>query len=195
MKNVTEMVDNNMTKEGLVKGNYFEESEDIDIVKIEPQVNTMSLEVLRYSTNEDSTLGMLFDTSNKRKFLCYTLEDEKREVKLRYETRIPAGEYEISFRTEGGFHARYLSRYGKEFHKGMLQILDVPDFEYILIHCGNTEKDTAGCLLVGDTSIQNITKLAFIGSSVEAYKRIYLPIAHHLDTGGIVKITYIDYDG
>ena len=35
MKNVTEMVDNNMTKEGLVKGNYFEESEDIDIVKID----------------------------------------------------------------------------------------------------------------------------------------------------------------
>tara|TARA_R110000744_G_scaffold9052_4_gene29452 strand:+ start:209 stop:742 length:534 start_codon:yes stop_codon:yes gene_type:complete len=174
------------------QGKLFEVSKNIDIV---PSVNTMSLEVLRFSTSDDSTGGALFDTSNKRKFLAYTLEDEKRVEKITGETRIPAGTYSIDLRTVGGFHQKYRARFGIEFHKGMLHILDVPNFDYILIHCGNTDDDTAGCLLIGDTTVQNITREGFIGSSTEAYKRVYPPILYHLETGGEVKITYIDYDG
>ena len=47
----------------------------------------------------------------------------------------------------------------------MLHVLDVPGFEYILIHCGNTDEHTAGCLLVGDSQENNqITKDGFIGN-------------------------------
>ena len=54
----------------------------------------MKLEVLRISSQEDSTSGILFDvTDNKRKFLCYTVEDEFRAEKIKHETRIPAGTY------------------------------------------------------------------------------------------------------
>lgn len=42
----------------------------------------MKLEVLRFSSDSDSTLGALFDVTDKRKFLCFTLEDELREVKV-----------------------------------------------------------------------------------------------------------------
>ena len=39
----------------------------------------MELEVIRFSSQKDSTNGLLFDvTDGCRKFLCYTLEDEHR---------------------------------------------------------------------------------------------------------------------
>ena len=80
----------------------------------------MILEVLRISSQADSTSGILFDiTDNKRKFLCYTIEDEYRAEKVKHETRIPAGIYKLTLRSEGGFHSRYTSKYVAEWHKGM----------------------------------------------------------------------------
>jgi len=154
----------------------------------------MELEVLRFSSNSDSTLGLLFDVTKGRKFLCFTLEDEYRKNKIQGETRIPSGTYPITLRTEGGFNQRYTEKFGSTFNKGMLWVRNVPGFEYILIHIGNDDDDTEGCLLVGDSQNQNITRSGFIGSSTDAYKRIYPPIADTLVNGGQVNITYIDYD-
>ncbi len=148
----------------------------------------MKLEVLRFNSQDDFTSGLLFDVTDGRKFLAYTLEDEYREEKVKGETRIPSGTYKITLRTTGGFHARYTKKYG-DMHKGMLWVRDVPNFEYILIHTGNTDEHTAGCLLVGDTQ-----KDGFTGASTSAYKRIYPPIAEVLERGEEVTITYIDYD-
>lgn len=156
----------------------------------------MELEVIRFSSESDSTNGILFDSSNKldgRKFLCYTLEDEQRETKVKGETRIPEGSYEIKVRKVGGFHAKYSKRFG-EMHRGMLHVTSVPGFDYILIHCGNTDEHTAGCLLLGDSQENNqIKKNGFIGKSTQAYKRVYNYIIDHIDEG--VNITYTDYDG
>ena len=155
----------------------------------------MKLEVLRFSSQKDSTNGILFNVTEGREFLCYTLEDEYRNEKIKGETRIPAGTYKITLRTVGGFHGRYEKKYG-EMHKGMLWVRDVPNFEYILIHTGNTDEHTAGCLLVGDTQQQNITKSksGFIGASVDAYKRIYPSIASAIERGDDVEISYVDFD-
>ena len=154
----------------------------------------MKLEVLRISSQSDSTNGILFDTTKGRKFLAYTLEDEYRETKEKGETRIPAGTYKIKLRKEGGFHGRYTTKYGS-MQKGMLHVQDVPGFDYILIHTGNTDEHTDGCLLVGNTQTENIgTKDGFIGASGDAYKRIYPPIAKALEDGGDVEITYVDFD-
>lgn len=150
----------------------------------------MRLEVLRFSNGEDSTSGLLFDVTTERVFLAYTLEDEYRDNKIAGETRIPDGVYKIGFRKEGGFHSKYKKRF-PSFHKGMLQINDVPDFDFILIHCGNTDEHTAGCLLVGDSQVNNmVQKNGFIGESTQAYKRIYPPIAEALESGEEVIITY-----
>ena len=156
----------------------------------------MKLEVLRFSSQVDSTSGILFEiTDIGRRFLCYTLEDERRAFKVRGETRVPAGTYEIGLRTEGGFHSRYDKKY-PGVHIGMLQVLDVPNFEYILIHTGNTDEHTAGCLLVGDSQENNIIiRDGFIGKSVNAYKRIYPSIAKAIQQNEEVTITYTDYDG
>ena len=137
----------------------------------------MKLEVIRFNKGEDSTNGILFDVTNERKFLCYTLEDESRKEKVYGETCIPEGEYCINFRAEGGYHAKYSKR-----------------FADILIHCGNTDEDTAGCLLVGDTQENNnIKKNGFIGRSTAAYTRIYPDIADALSRGEEVTIEYRDF--
>ena len=160
--------------------------------------NEMKLEVLRISSQKDSTNGILFDiTGGQRKFLCYTLEDEHRPIdqKVMGETRIPAGTYKMTLRTVGGFHGRYAKRY-PDMHKGMLWVRNVPGFEYILIHSGNTDEHTAGCLLVGDSQYENINSKpdGFIGASRTAYERIYPDIAAALESGKNVTITYTDFD-
>ena len=169
---------------------FFSIGKDIDIMGEDER----NLEVLRYSSGADSTLGILSENGPEgREFLAYTLEDEFREKKVSAETRIPEGTYEVTLRTEGGFHSRYAAKFG-DWHKGMLWVRDVPGFEYILIHTGNTDEHTMGCLLVADSSTQNITKDGFIGASVSAYKRIYPSLADWLLDGNILTITYIDYD-
>ena len=160
----------------------------------------MKLEVIRFSSGTDSTNGMLLEVIEQgndidglwqqKKFLAYTLEDEQRDTKVFGETRIPNGDYKLGLRKVGGYHARYTKRF-PHIHIGMLHVLDVPGFEYILIHCGNTDEHTAGCLLVGDSQENNqITKDGFIGKSTQAYKRIYPRIAEALDCGEEVTITY-----
>ena len=154
----------------------------------------MKLEVLRVSSDVDSSSGLVFNITDGRKFLCYSLEDEYRNDKVMHETRVPAGTYQIQLRKVGGFNARYAKKYG-DFHKGMLHVQDVPGFEYILIHTGNTDEHTSGCLIVGDSQENNqLLKNGFIGKSVQAYKRIYTPIATALENGEEVTITYVDYD-
>ena len=170
--------------------NFFSVGADIDIMGKDER----SLEVLRYSSGADSTLGLLSEVGpDGREFLAYTLEDEFREEKVSAETRIPEGTYNITLRTVGGFHGRYDAKFG-DWHKGMLWVRDVPGFEYILIHTGNTDEHTMGCLLVADSSQQNITKDGFIGASTSAYKRIYPELAQWLLDGNILTINYIDYD-
>ena len=157
----------------------------------------MKYEVLRVSSQKDSTSGLLFEVNNgKRTFLCYTLEDEQRDVKVWGETRIPAGTYKLGLRTEGGFHNRYLSRYGADFHKGMIWVLDVPGFEWILWHSGNTDENTAGCLLLGNSQESNLVKKdGFIGASRDAYKLVYPRVTAAIESGLDVEVEYINYDG
>ena len=156
----------------------------------------MKLEVLRISSQADSTSGILFDTTNgKRTFMCYTIEDEQRDVKVWGETRIPAGTYKLKLRTEGGFHSRYTGKYG-DWHKGMIWVQDVPGFEFILWHTGNTDESTAGCLILGQTQESNLIKPdGWVGSSVSAYKFVYPRVSEAILSGQDVEVTYIDYDG
>ena len=154
----------------------------------------MKYEVLRVSSQKDSTSGLLFEVDNgKRKFLCYTIEDEQRDVKVWGETRIPAGTYQLELRTEGGFHNRYKSRYA--FHKGMIWVKDVPGFEYILWHTGNTDESTSGCLILGDSQTSNLVQSdGFVGSSVNSYKKVYPIVRDAILSGEQVTVQYIDYD-
>lgn len=153
----------------------------------------MELELLRLSSQADSTLGVLSEVSAGRRFLCFTLEDEHRTAKVMNETRIPAGRYALTLRREGGFHQRYAAQY-PDLHRGMLWLRDVPGFEWVLIHTGNTDDDTAGCILVGDSAAQNLTEAGSIGASRAAYRRVYPGIAAALERGEAVWLTVVDHD-
>lgn len=149
--------------------------------------------VERYSTSAESTLGLLWMVSDdSRKFLCYTLEDTYHPKKIVKETRIPEGEYKLEFRNVGGFNKSYKERFSDINHRGMIQVKDVPGFEYILIHCGNNSADTAGCLLVGDSVHQNISEDGFLGHSRKAYRRVYEIIAQTMEDQETTIIKYIN---
>ena len=147
----------------------------------------MKLTVVRTQFGTDATNGLLLIDGI---FECYTLEDQYQAVKVMHETCIPEGTYDIKFRKTGGFHAKYTERY-KNAHHGMLHIQDVPNFTYILIHTGNTDEHTSGCLIVGETQQDlEVSKDGFIGSSAVAYKKMYAKVAGQLLQGKDVTIEY-----
>jgi hypothetical protein len=75
---------------------------------------------------------------------------------------------------------------------GMLHLQDVPNFTYILIHAGNTDEHTSGCLIVGETQQDlDISDDGFIGHSGKAYKKTLCnKVAKELLLGKEVSIEY-----
>lgn len=148
----------------------------------------MKLTVARKKPGQDSMAGdMLVDGV----FVCHTLEDEPRAVKVKEETAIPAGTYQVTFRHEGGFNERYQKAY-PQMHKGMLWIRSVPGFEYILIHQGNTDDDTAGCILVGLELVDQGGE-SLLKDSKGAYVKLYPQVAAALIRGEPVTIEVVDH--
>jgi hypothetical protein len=119
----------------------------------------MIIDIIRTQFGNDATNGLLFIDGV---FECYTLEDQYQDKKVYGETCIPEGSYDVVLRKEGGFHNRYSSKYS--FHKGMLWIKDVPEFQL------------------------DVSKDGFIGSSGNAYKKFYPKVADVLENGESVKV-------
>lgn len=146
--------------------------------------------VLRYSGTKDDTLGLLFID---QVFQHYIIEDEFREVKVKGDTRIAAGIYELGLRKTGGFHNRYARKF-PEMHKGMIELLNVPKFKYILYHIMNSDKDTAGCIGGGDRANNNQLGKGFVGDSRNAYKRTYPKLLSYMESVNKPIIEIIDLD-
>jgi hypothetical protein len=148
----------------------------------------MHIMVDRFVSDTDTTISRVnVDTA----FVCFGLEDEYREDKVPGETRIPCGTYSVALRIEGGFHERYSKRF-PGMHQGMLHITNVPGFQWILIHCGNTDQDTEGCLLVGSQAITEPGDMKIINSE-SAYKRFYTMVVGAAASGKLT-ITFLDND-
>lgn len=146
----------------------------------------MKISVKRIVSNDDATLSLVYIDGN---FECFSLEDEFRENKVPGETRIPSGIYPVTIRSIGGFHNRYSKKF--DFHRGMLEVSNVHNFTNVLIHIGNTEKDTAGCLLVGQGA--RTGDEISITSSTLAYKPLYQKVIRSAISGNL-EIEYIDED-
>lgn len=147
----------------------------------------MNINLKRNKSKADFTTGKLFIDGV---FECYTLEDEYREVKVMHETRIPAGTYPIILRTFGGHHERYKVKF-PDIHKGMLWLQDVPNFHDILIHIGNTDEDTSGCILVGAAVNE---QRGILYQSTQAYLKLYPKVLLALINLDPVTITIVDHE-
>lgn len=105
----------------------------------------MNLLLRRYEFGGPQTFGKLYvDGSHE----CETLEDQDRMLeeggtKVYGETCIPRGKYLV------------IVDYSQRFKKDLPRLLNVPGFEGIRIHPGNTVADTLGCILVGMRRIGN----------------------------------------
>lgn len=139
----------------------------------------MLLHLFRISTTHESTQGALYLDGT---FFCYTVEDAWKATKEAGTTRIPQGVYKIFLRDEGGMTQAYRKKFS-DMHEGMLHLQDVPEFKHVYIHYGNTAKNTLGCILVGDTAKNNSIGEGFVGSSINAYKRLYPKVALAVRSG------------
>jgi hypothetical protein len=113
----------------------------------------MKLKLKRIHKTDVSTIGELYVDGI---FECYTLEDIERDVKIKSETAIPKGTYKVMITKSN------------RFKKYMPLLLNVPNFEGVRIHSGNTNHDTEGCILVGQTRSND-----FIGKSRKAYDKLF----------------------
>lgn len=108
----------------------------------------MRLRVERLWKKPGYTVGRLYVDG---KFFCNTLEDTvrdlNRERKVPGKTAIPYGEYKVVF------------NWSPKFGRNLPRLLNVPAFDGILIHPGNTADDSSGCILVGrNTEVGRLTE-------------------------------------
>ena len=94
----------------------------------------MKLQLMREQYRPDSTVGRLLVDGT---FECFTLEDGIRTSKVHGRTAIPPGTYRVTVTPS------------PRFRKALPRLHDVPNFQGVLIHPGNTAADTEGCILVG----------------------------------------------
>lgn len=105
----------------------------------------MKLTLKRIALRPTYTIGKLYIDDV---YFCDTIEDtvrdtnksgefDKGEQKIKGKTAIPYGTYEIKW------------TYSPRFKKYTPQLMNVPSFEGIRIHAGNTSADTEGCLILG----------------------------------------------
>jgi len=142
----------------------------------------MNLLLKRVYSSTWDTIGVLYINGEAE---CLTLEDEKREIKVKGHTRIPPGTYPVTLK----WSSTHSPRYGHQ----MLAIENVPNFQGILIHKGNTSVDTEGCVLVGNVWKLNPDGPSQLLESGLAYDRIY-PIIANGCREGIVDLFVIDAD-
>ena len=127
----------------------------------------MQVDLIRFDSQNDWTRGVLFING---KGFCFTMEDEARTKKVKGETRIPAGDYDLEFKkVETSLTKKYRKKY--DFFKWHIEVKNGPGFENIYIHVGNTDDHTEGCILLG--YLCDMTRDNFIGKSAIAYEDFY----------------------
>lgn len=97
------------------------------------------MELQRIFKGPKYTIGKLYLNG---KYFCDTCEDTVRDLnkeeKVYGQTAIPAGTYKV------------IVNRSPKFKRDLPRLLDVPYFEGVLIHRGNTAADSAGCILLGE---------------------------------------------
>lgn len=136
----------------------------------------MKISLKRIYTNNQYTIGHLYVDGT---YVCDSIEDadrglkdsmtldEIRAKKIKDKTAIPQGNYKVTMNVISPRFSK--KKYYKDFCGGRLpRITSVKGFDGVLIHIGNTDKDSSGCLIVG----YNKEKGKVLNSK-EAFEKLY----------------------
>lgn len=148
----------------------------------------MELLLKRIARRETYTIGHLYIDG---KYFCDTCEDTdrglrqdlpqpvNRAMKRQGVTAIPVGRYRVTLKVKS---PRFSKSAKYDFCKGFLpRLINVPAFEGVLIHIGNTARDTEGCILVGRN-----TKVGKVLESAVTFRRLYQILK---EAEGVIWIT------
>ncbi len=135
----------------------------------------MELKLKRIARREKYTIGKLYIDGE---YFCDTIEDKDRGLtqdmpiavirakKIAHETAIPMGKYRVTLKVKS---PRFSKKSTYDFCCGYLpRLIDVPGYEGVLIHIGNTANQSAGCILVGENKV-----VGRVINSTETFKKLY----------------------
>lgn len=132
---------------------------------------------------------------HRRAKVCDTIEDAVRDLnkngrfdngekKVYAATAIPYGTYDITLKVQS---PKYKDRAQYKFCDGYLpRLLNVPEFDGILIHIGNTAEDSAGCILVGENK-----EVGKVLNSTATFRRVYDMLKTASDRGEPIQIEIV----
>ncbi|EAH6317292.1 TPA: hypothetical protein R2A51_001161 [Campylobacter jejuni] len=133
----------------------------------------MKITINRRYTGKTCVIGKfkVLDDEEKILFECFSLEEDKEGLESGKDLRIPEGNYNLKRHSPSRFE-NTLRSITKKDDDTMINVYndDVPSSRAILIHWGNTDKDTQGCILLGLTKDNNNES---VGQSRQACKEFY----------------------
>lgn len=154
----------------------------------------MKLKVERRWKKTTYTIGILYVDGVR---FCETLEDKDRGLKqsdslsfiksrkVYQETAIPTGTYKVAMNVTSPKYSAS-SWYWKLCQGKVPRLLDVPGWEGVLVHTGNTALDTAGCILVGRN-----TKVGQLTESKATFEKLYKKMRAAADKGEAITIEIV----
>lgn len=136
----------------------------------------MELTLKRIALRSEYTIGKLYVDGE---YVCDTIEDTVRdldkdgkfangEVKIPGKTAIPYGRYEITMKVKSPKYSNF-SKYSwaKKYDGYLPRLLNVPHFDGVLIHVGNSALDSEACVLVGENKV-----VGKVINSVNTFRRL-----------------------
>lgn len=152
----------------------------------------MEILIKRIAKRETYTIGKMYINN---KYVCDTLEDTDRGLaqsmsvteiaskKIKHRTAIPTGTYTITVNVKSNRYSK--SKWYVDFCNAMMpRFINVPGYDGILIHPGNTDKNTSGCILVGKNTI--VGKLT---ESRATFKKLYPMLKDAANKGEKISVT------
>ena len=136
----------------------------------------MELILKRIALRSEYTIGKLYVDGE---YVCDAIEDTVRdldkdgkfangEVKIPGKTAIPYGRYEITMKVKSPKYSNF-SKYSwaKKYDGYLPRLLNVPHFDGVLIHVGNSALDSEACVLVGENKV-----VGKVINSVNMFRRL-----------------------
>ena len=144
----------------------------------------MKLIVKRIAKKPTYTIGKLYIDGV---YFCDTVEDTDRglfqgqsldlikKIKIPNKTAIPTGTYKLTLNVVSPKYSK--KAIYQEICKGRVpRLLDVPGYDGVLIHIGNSADDSSGCILVGQNKV-----VGKVINSTETFRKLYNKIKGQKD--------------